>query len=568
MSQNKSKSHIHLYLCAAAALPCIFLFYLFNGNKYMNYLFISHFLLAALVLALVSTLLFFLFRKITASAEGAVLMLLPWWLWFWFFGAMANTLDAYLPRHAYLLLFAAIVLLMGGLAVCFARLRGALSGKAGIIWGLAIVICGLFLMNVVPALYTELYLPLRASFKDKPYDIKTEFTVDLNLPSPNIYWLHVDEGMGFSAVEKYFNDPQEGLKAELTSRGFVLNESAHLNGGYTDSALPAMFSPNFHDSYYGAVLSQNEHLLRRERNTNINKTLNEDGVYLHDDIIPRHELFQAFAAKDYRQIHIAGYTRRFLPLIDILYDTRPGYTEKPLFMAGSEDSSWSSDNDKYSDFRGILKASTPLTIVLADRVETGHGTAVPYYEEAVDYLAAQTILGLPREGETLRDDIPVWRMLMDSFAVAGPKICYVEIYVPHALSDGRGYTKLYQTGQITNPSPDNNYNVDLLYLPQYKYGMEVLLLTMDLILAHDPTAVIMAQGDHGIHIMDSQWYMLDSGKTQAEIIEMNHSTISALRIPDEYAGFAPWAKAANPLNVSRLLVNSYVGPNYDLLEED
>jgi hypothetical protein len=56
--------------------------------------------------------------------------------------------------------------------------------------------------------------------------------------------------------------------------------------------------------------------------------------------------------------------------------------------------------------------------------------------------------------------------------------------------------------------------------------------------------------------------MYGQGYTKEQIVELMHSVFSAVRIPDEYGGLD---EPIAPLNITRELINRFVGDNYELL---
>jgi hypothetical protein len=101
------------------------------------------------------------------------------------------------------------------------------------------------------------------------------------------------------------------------------------------------------------------------------------------------------------------------------------------------------------------------------------------------------------------------------------------------------------------------------YPPQHRYAAKVVLGYIDLILAHDPDAVIVVEADHGLHAEANRDTLLAAGGTEEDVRVMQNSVMSAVRIPDKWGGLdAP----LDPLNISRVLVNRFVGENYTLLD--
>ena len=86
-----------------------------------------------------------------------------------------------------------------------------------------------------------------------------------------------------------------------------------------------------------------------------------------------------------------------------------------------------------------------------------------------------------------------------------------------------------------------------------------------MILEVDPDAVIVIQADHGLHGNTEEDFKKAFGP-DADPIELWNSTMSAIRVPEKFRTGEEHYAMENPLNISRYLVNSFVGRNYDYLE--
>ena len=553
-----------LFVCAAIILPYIFLFYLFNINKTQNILYLGHFMIVGLVFAAVSMLLFFLFQKIVSGREGALIMLLIWWGWFFMFGAMYDFFMERLSwfRGRYLIL--AIILVLFILALILRYFSTAIKKNSATFLVFPIVLCCFFIINFIPALYSEVLMGmLKPKNTEMPFKVKSDFVIDKTLANPDIYWIHMDGMMGFSAVEKYYGDSQETLKDELHKRGFILNEAAALHAGDTMRALPCLLSPTLYDDYLGDFLSQIEHLPRHERLKLLEEKSKIDGVDYVNDIAMCLETFYAFLAKGYRQVMFNRWPDEYLPLMDLYYvlDDSSAYGDKPFLTKEAE--ARRETYVKAGSFHELLVATTPLFFIGSQTAAwlypTQIGQEIPYYDDEVNLQLEKTMMGIDDNSDVYREDKAIFRMLLDSFSIASPKLVYIVNSIAH-----KPYDKLYSTGKYENPSPDDPWNTDLLYLPNHEYAAEVMLLSIDMILEQNPAAVIILQGDHGIHVEQMHDYMSRAGYTDEEIIEMNFSTISAVRVPEQYGSLSePMA----PLNLSRFLVNSFVGENYRMRSE-
>ena len=542
-----------LYYFAAILLPNIFLFFLFNNNRSENALHFNHFLVLAFALSIVSVCVFMFYQKLTRGYEGALAVLLTSWIFFWMFEAIFSIAVKYSVSLRKVALIAGLVIIIAILLYLFRQKSVAIPEYRHVFFVIATTICVLFIYNFVSALYAEVFFAVaNPSSDEKPYEVKTNFTVDNSLPRPDVYWFHMDEMMSFDVVEKYFGDPQEELKVELLERGFVINKGAELRAGWTWVAVPALLSPTFFDSYLGARLGELEYIAsRHQRRGELDARLNVDGVNVRQDIVPSYELFHAFKGRNYTVVTINNIGDRLAP-IDIDYRNSDRY---PL-MVVSENRNGNHATEEMDNLRQILTSTTPLSL-FKEKIEKIVGLIaendmrpISEYEADIARITERT-LGIDSERK-------LYRRLLDSFSVSSPKLLYATNMIAHCP-----YNKIYQTGELDNPAPDNDGAVDLLYLPQYKYAAEVMLTTVDMVLERNPDAVIVLQADHGIHHRGNK-YMIAEGYPESQILEMNYSVFSAVRIPKKYGGLD---KPIDPLNLSRLLVNRFVGENYEMVEK-
>ena len=88
---------------------------------------------------------------------------------------------------------------------------------------------------------------------------------------------------------------------------------------------------------------------------------------------------------------------------------------------------------------------------------------------------------------------------------------------------------------------------------------------IDLILEADPDAVIVLQADHGLHMYTAEQIERVLGAGSATNIW--NSVFSAIRVPAQYQTSDEQYALANPLNISRYIVNRFVGENYSYLTD-
>ena len=551
MKENQKNPNL-LYYVAACLLPNIFLFYLYNSNKAQNDLWFSYFLGFAALLALISLGILMFFKKITRTHEAALIALVVSWLFFWIFEAVVATainMFGYIRRGLFLAIMVAVI---AGVLLLLRKFGQGLKRGRSIFLALSGIICLLFVFNFGEALYTDVILRAITSKRAQQVDHKTNYIVNESLENPDIYWFHMDEMMGFDGVEKYFGNSLDWLKEELLRRKFVIKEDATLNAGMTRLAIPALLSPHFYDNYLREYIDRVEHLPRKARDRQLYDQFNRDGI--DRDKVTDMELFHAFMMKGYNQVTITNrrYRSSLVPL-GWYYTAHADY----ILTTGMDEDVSRNFWRKAEDLTRLLCQATPLARIEAPLMAFVHSKiddtsrtwqTIPEYEEEVAFWTADT-LGLGIEKQFIR-------RLYDSFSIPSPKVVYAVNLLAHMP-----YDRLHQ-----GDTPlEDKYDATKLYMPQYTYAAQAMLNNIDMILVQNPEAIIVLQADHGIHCGDFvQPRLLEKGYTPEEVNEMNYSVFSAVRIPENFDGLSG---PLDPLNITRLLVNRYVGENYKMLEE-
>ena len=186
------------------------------------------------------------------------------------------------------------------------------------------------------------------------------------------------------------------------------------------------------------------------------------------------------------------------------------------------------------------------------------------YDEAVrlplTHTAPQTLVdALTQAGAATSSygwsDASMVQSLYDSLYVAGPKLTVMHLFSTHppfTLSVAGGPARY-----------DDNVWDYRNYPPSHAYAGHLLLGMVDMILESDPNAVIVLQSDHGIHRLDClEAFTREKGAQAAA--KLGEQVFSCVRIAQEYQT-GEEGVLAEPLNISRYLVNTFVGRNYEYL---
>ncbi|MDR1001565.1 MAG: hypothetical protein LBL96_12355 [Clostridiales bacterium] len=569
------------YFIAVILMPSIVLFYLYNKNADQGIVF-EHCPIFGGILAGVSLALYFVatrFIKYRRALEVMIVFWVEFWLFKQIYGLFykkaviemetrGGSLVAPSPRVIGFIMLLIVV-------VTALWLRSIKTNRL-ITNTVALVLCGLFAFNFVPAFsstITNAENIVVAEQNGGSYEIKTEFNIDSNLPHPNVYWIHMDGMMGFDAVEKYFGESQTELKKSLAERGLIINLSARLEAGYTHIAVPAMTSPTFYDSFLADVFKRVSNLTRSNRESRVNIYINENGVDM-GKVYDQDEIQTAFRDAGYLTASY-GYLRQ-----NAIIDFDSATTTDDLDEIRKENVEFA----KFQDFFSLYIPATALQIWQTrfdEYVESKRPVAntmpIPEAQSTIDRFVT--------ENSDSRDNLAgMVRAMSYAINLEAPHFIYFFNGTVHVggfgnqIGDviyeepiGRAFW-LDENGDVYKEKHEDPRDV-MLYYPQHKYAAKEMLILVDVIIESDPDAIIILQGDHGIHGIGregrayfDQEYLEEKGWNLEAMLDMNLDVMSAVYIPEKYG--EP-DKPLDPLNIARWLVNHFVGEgNYDYLPQE
>jgi len=306
-------------------------------------------------------------------------------------------------------------------------------------------------------------------------------------------------------MERFWEIDQSHIREELARRGFLIYENGHLrNAAGTPTAMIMLLSPAFYDSDFNVLTTVLDETVGDIVIT-VESTLFHDFNFIAN-VYPYFELFTAFLAAGYK---IEG-VNEWWNVLDIERVRGDYYYLRGLRKL------W--HDFIRTELPDLLNATTPLDF---SRIQRAHRS------EAV-YLPTEDASNLPRF---------VWM--------------YYYITSP---THWRQFDSDYR-GDITA-------RIDL-YPYAFERVINGMMADIDEILARNPDAVIILQSDHGLHISATQDHLLAIGLPHDTIMDLIHSVFSAVRIPESYGGLdTPIA----PINITRELVNRFVGQNYEMIE--
>jgi hypothetical protein len=527
--------------------PSVFLLYLYQRNA--AYLSILHTLIAIAIFTIVAVILQLVISKMVKSSGVAVLINNILWILFFIIKAPYYLFNLYIKRNLaiYLCIMIVITTIIITLIV---RYKSKLQ-KHEIFQILSVFWLVIFLFNAIPTFGHVIGNHLKKIGNESNY--KTEFNVDNNLPSPSIYWLFMDGMLGFKAMEYFFNDPQVEFSSQLTERGFIINRNAQFEALHaTIFSISVLMCPYYYDNTF----------LHRLKSINLDdynymlkiKAKNIASYYSPNNLGRlRNELITAFNLREnYRTNIIAIDTYSFPPSTNNYY-IRGNKINKNNPEAMNE-------IEKLRFGVTLLNRTTllgKLNFIFAPLLEIYENSKYSYIPEILNTSddVYKSFFGESYQGNGK------WYLsaLIDIMNYKGPKLVIIHDDKPHYpfIYDERGSLLMRKQKEMTDP-----YN----YPSQHYFANSIVISYIDYIINIDPDAIIILQSDHGLHAEETrQLLIFKYGKTDEEVRLIQNQTISAVRIPRKYGGLD---EPVEPPNISRLLVNRYVGENYRMLSSE
>lgn len=418
--------------------------------------------------------------------------------------------------------------------------------------GISFTLIGLFLYEFGIFSYHVYYI----NFCSKEYEYKLDVKVDEKLDTPNIYWIHCDGMMGLLAMEKYFKYDNADLKKYFANANYSYNEDASLVAGHkTQLSLTAMFNPYYYDNFFKKYLFE----LENSFTSKSKRTSFMVDYYEIEEKRLHNELFKALANRNYSTVAIAEFNQYTGFYTDYFYDYyvydkkyRHVLPEKEFRVMDNRDID---DGERikllsymrFNHFKPLLE-TTSLYPMLKD----------------VNYLDYDTLNYDDINNSNLKyiNDSNYWvskaiiKGIDESLNILDNKFMFIDFKLNHLPITFNYY------GEYIDISNEYNFNY---YLGNYGYATKLLTEILEYIRIKDEDAVIFVQGDHGIHMLDEKLIMKYFNISLEEVQDIRNSVISAYYIPDKYKN-GDEIYLNNPLNLSRYIVNSYVGKNYEYID--
>jgi len=528
--------------------PSVFLLYLYQRNA--AYLSIWHTLIAIAVFTLGAVILHLVLSRLARSSTAAALINNLLCVLFFTIKAPYDVFNLTVRKN--LAVYLCIMILITTIIITFIvrnknKLQRHIIIKIASVFWLVILA-----LNAAPALRYAIGNHSKYTGDDKNY--RAEFNVDSGSPSPNIYWLFMDGMLGFKAMEYLFNDPQPDFTAQLTERGFIINRDAQFEAFHSTAfSIPVLMCPHYYDALFVSELRKlNPDNYYQKTRVRDNTVFGKSAFFARS----KNELITAFNQKKEYQTSVIGSGAFYLPPISNNY-----YTGGKKIIKG--DTEVMNDSEKLHFGLTLIHNTTPLSKL--------HFIFFPllrvYNNRKLGKLAIPEISALSINflkeffGESYQgNDRWYLNALADTMSYPGPKLVIIHDAKAHNPynTDKQGHL-IKGTKQKDMFDPFN-------YPSQHYFASSIVISYIDFILNTDPQAVIVIQADHGLHNEKTRQLLISEyGKTDKDVRLMQNQTISAVRIPEKWGGLE---QPIEPPNITRLLINRFVGENYTFLASE
>jgi len=540
IEQEKKENTNFLPFLVSIIPPSVFLLYLYQRNAAS--LSIWHTLIAIAIFIIGAVVLYLFISKLLKSPGAAAIICDVLWIIFFTIKAPYLSINLFVRKNVaiYLCIMIPIVAIIIILIVCYK----SKFQKKEIYKILSVFWFVLFMFNAVPTVFYAIGNHSTYISDEKNY--KTEFIVDNNLPSPNIYWLFMDGMLGFKAMELLFNNSQMEFTSKLTERGFKINQNAQFEALHsTVYCIPVLMSPHYYDTLFISELrnidNYKQKIKLRFNDIKFNKSVILAGKKM--------ELITAFERKGYLTNIITGSNFSFLyPCTDNYYSNKKKIKKDDINENGLD------KLEALKSFISLLYNTSPVS-----RLYFIIDPIIKKYESTM-FISTP----IPKLSVNISDNPKAffreYQWYMDAFLdiekYSMPKLVIIHDARAH-------YPFLYDEygNQIKRKRKEDfdPYN----YPSQHYFVATIVISYIDFILNLDPEAIIILQSDHGLHSEDTrQQLIFKYGKNDEDVRIMQNQTISAVRIPEKWGGLD---EPVEPPNITRLLVNRYVGENYKML---
>ena len=407
-----------------------------------------------------------------------------------------------------------------------------------------------FLIFLIPTIYESINYLVHMNRTNADYTVVVDESKKIK---PNIYYIHCDAMMSMEAMSKYFNYDDSYLNDFLTSNDYIVGRDASLIAGHrTQFALVALFNPYYYDNKEKEFLDDVE--------DTINNGKNHSKSYIpYSELLDKRlnsELLSGLSSAGYKTYGIGIYNQFTSIDTDSYYYFN--YYKAAVNHHGKELTLKMIDsNTSKSSLRRYINLHTLADVYFNPKVFS-----------KFDYM---NFLKDTKNVDTSNLDLSKYKYL-DSTKNEKVKMIIAGLRDIYNSEDSSRFVFVDYDLNHLNIAYDKNGEEEYgqrefvdAYRENYMYLSYLLVDIVRYINDNDPNSVIILQSDHGNNVTVCETLMKDLDIEKSDCANIRNSTFSAVYVPEEYKlGNEEYLN--NPLNISRYIINNYVGDNYKYIQ--
>jgi hypothetical protein len=417
-----------------------------------------------------------------------------------------------IDRYSIFLVIAWFILVVIAIWI-ISRLKASLTNWTKVLNIVAICLISLSLVKIIPNIPEKISV-----YKSRnAYSNSNEFPKPDTIPEtlPNIYYLVLDEHVGFPTMERFGFDTSV-LKEALGEKGFFLAEESRSNYPWTSLAMPSTL--NFR---YLELPSSKSAFSKKDHGP------------LHF-LMDNNRVFQFLKSYEYTTIQCSTSPRNHITAIE---SADKVLTHYPWY---------------YSGFSLELFSNTPyyplLTVLIAKEGEKGY---------------------TPKEVLRKRQIEKSFEEIKNVTSHKGPFILYAHVMCPHApfIYDENGQRPNDEnkfSGVHVESYPPELQDDLRKYFAQMTYLQKKILDIIDHIKKHsEEPPIIIVQGDHGIRNMLVQRQKAGQTDIPQDVFPELFSVLNAFHLPG--FDYSQLPNDITSVNTFRIIFNHYFKTDFAIL---
>lgn len=408
----------------------------------------------------------------------------------------------------------------------------------------------MFLFTFSQALFRFFDLLINTNHDNADYTVLVDKKIE---SKPNIYYVHCDGMMSMEAMTKYFDYNDKNLNDYLESNNFIINRNIVLPVGHrTQKSLVALFNPYYYDK------KEKKFLEEYEKNTD-NPKYKVTNYITYEELRDKRlnsELLQGLSSAKYTTYGVGIYSQYSSLNTDYYYDfnyfgSSRKHNEKNLKLSLIDKNVSENVLNNYINYQITIDVNPNESIIK---------------DMGFDYFASKF-----KSVKNRRIDLSNYSYLNSTSNEKTKMVVEGLSYVFDDTSDNKfvfvdfDLNHLYISFDKDGNEIEDYDNFKDSYRDNYIYISYLLTDLIQYIKDNDNNSIIVLQSDHGIHILDCNELKESLNVEDKDCYDIRNSMFSSIYVPDSFKN-GNEDVLSNPLNISRYLINNYVGENYKYLK--